>query len=119
MDEWLRLNLTKEDSPVGSMIYQVSNVDTLRAWGKLLMNELHSEAVESLKEEGLTMEKMELVHAEEGLLVIGEQEGQGGKPTNLLRPVNLIHRAVLLQTLTPTKLDDVEGQRELIYQIKA
>jgi len=98
------------------MIYLVKDEKLLRAWGKLLMGELHTEAVESLKEEGLTLERLELVKKDGNVFAVGTQVGDG-QPTNMTRPINIIHRATLLASLHPFKGDEPLGEREVVYEI--
>lgn len=96
-------------------IYKIksSGADALRAWGKRLMGELVSEAVNSLKEENCMLEEAHLFSANGELYVLGLMVPMPG--STLQRgpdsEININHRKVLKDTI----LEEVS--LEEIYRI--
>lgn len=93
---------------------------TLKAWCHLLMSTLKGEAEVTLREENLISESMTLLRhpITQEYFVRGDSVSNGEiLPTNLERPINVIHRYILKQCIEPTEQKDDLNELEVLYSI--
>lgn len=83
-----------------------------KAWCRLLMTSLKNEAIETLRQEGFSMERMILL--EDGY-ILAQSEGLG-KKADLSVPLNKMHRLLFKECLErcgPIQLE----QMEVLYEL--
>ncbi len=85
-------------------------LDKWKEWGKLLLTIYKEEAIETLKEEGLTYEAFSVFSINGEYYTIAMIEGEE-KPTNMDRELNQKHKAIKKECLE--KIGSVEEVYEL------
>ena len=88
-------------------------LDTFRAWCLLLSTALKSEALATLREEHLLMERMVLL--QDGT-IRGDSKGEGLPATD--RPINNVHKAIKKLTLDRAEPSDAPVV-EVLYELHA
>lgn len=101
IDNFMKLNLFK---------IKEGKLDKWLEWGKLLMTIHKDEAIETLKEEGLTYESFTVFEIDGNHYTLAMIEGEE-KPTNMNRELNIKHREVKKECLE--KIGPVDKVYEL------
>lgn len=89
------------------------NIPVLKAWGKSLMGEYKSEALETLEEENAALEIVLLSGTD--VIAINCYRGER-RPTNIDRKLNREHRTLFNRILVPAEKKEW-GDVEVVYML--